>query len=325
MISGEGEAFELTRFHGTPEEVSAQWHAAREKGIGGSDVAAVMGLSPWRSPYEVWCEKTGLAQPEDISDKPAVEWGNRLEPLVGQKFREMHPDFTVRRVNGILTSIERPWAKASLDYEVKVPGEGWLVLEIKTSGQFGSHNWDEGVPLWYQTQVQHYMAVSGRSAAYVAVLIGGSDYREFRIERDEDDVKAIEQAVDTFWNVNVLTKKEPDAIGGDGPALFEVHPEGAELVELDETPTALSRYQLACAEFDQAKAEKERWASKLKQEIGDDKGWQTPAGKVVWQRSERSRFDTKRFRADHPELNDEYTTTSKVDGGLRFYPAKKED
>lgn len=322
MISGEGEFFTLERFDGSDEEVRAQWLAEREKGIGGSDVAAVMGLSPWRSPYETWCEKTGLAQPEDISDKPAVYWGNKLESLVGDEYRKRHPDRTVRRVNAMCRSIEAPWAQASLDYEVRDPELGWGVLEIKTAGLRSTDHWEHGAPVFYLTQIAHYLRVTGRPFADVAVLIGGQDFREYRYLREDLDVDLVAQAVDTFWNVNVLTNKEPDAIGGDGPALFEAHPDGGELLELDETPAILSRYRLACVEFDQAKAEKEHWAAKLKQEIGDDKGWKTPAGKVVWQRGERSRFDGKRFKADHPELNEEYTTTSKADGGLRFYPAK---
>lgn len=323
MISGEGESFTLKRFSGTDDEVRAQWLKERGKGIGGSDVAAIMGLSPWRSPYEVWLEKTGMREPEDISGRPSVEWGNRLEPIVGQKFREEHPDWKVRRVNGILTSISRPWAKASLDYEVDVPGEGWQVLEIKTASQFGEHNWEEGVPLFYQTQVQHYLAVTGRKVAYVAVLIGGSDYREYRLERDEDDIRAIESAVDTFWLANVTGLTEPDVVGSDSPLLFDEHPAASgELVIMDSTPTALSRYQLACVEFEQAKAEKERWGAKLKQAIGDDRGWDTPSGKVVWQRGQRSRFDSKRFKAEHPDLNAKYTTTADVDGGIRVYPVK---
>ena len=318
-VDGEGTVFTLIR---TPDGDREAWLAQRREGIGGSDVAAIMRLSPWRSAYETWAEKCGLVEPADLSDKESVQWGNILEPIVGRHYAELHPERKVRRVNAVCRSITAPWAQASLDYEVKDPELGWGVLEIKTAGLRSADKWEEGAPVFYLTQIAHYLRVTGRPFADVAVLIGGQEFREYRYMREDLDVDLVAKAVDEFWNANVLANREPDAIGGDGPALFAAHPDAGELVELDETPTALSRYQLACLEFDRAKAEKERWAAKLKQEIGDARGWQTPAGKVVWQRGERSRFDTKRFKADHPELNEEYTVTSKVDGGLRFYHAK---
>ena len=76
------------RFDGSPDEVNAKWERARRGGIGGSDVAAIMGISKYRSPYEVWLEKTGRVEPKDISGKQAVEWGNRLEDTVARKFAE---------------------------------------------------------------------------------------------------------------------------------------------------------------------------------------------------------------------------------------------
>lgn len=324
MISGEHEAFELVRAEGeTEEELRESWLKIRRAGVGGSDVAAIMGLSPWRTAYEVWVEKlTGAL--EDISDKPAVHWGNRLEALVGDEYRKSHQDRIVRRVNAVARSIARPWAQASLDFEVKDPDLGWGVLEIKTAGYRSANHWDEGVPTFYLTQVTHYLSITGRPFADVAVLIGGQDYREYRIMRDADDVAAVDKAVDEFWHTNVEGGVEPEVTGTDGPSVFSMHPDPGDVVELGSTPLALSRYQLACVEYDAAKKERDRWGAKLKAEIGDAKGWQTPAGKVLWQRGQRSRFDSKRFKADHPDLNDEYTVTSQVDGGLRFYPAKED-
>ena len=324
MISGEGACFELARFHGSPDEVSSQWLDERRKGVGGSDVAAIMGLSPWRTAYQVWVEKV-TGESDDISGKPAVHWGNMLEALVGDEYRSNHPDRIVRRVNGIARSIARPWAQASLDYEVRDPDLGWGVLEIKTAGYRSANHWEDGVPVFYQTQVAHYLSVTGRPFADVAVLIGGQDYREYRIMRDEDDVAAVDAAVDAFWHGNVEAMAEPEATASDSAAVFSAHPDAGGLVRMDAVPASLGRYRMACAEYDRAKAAKDECAALLKAEIGDDGGWDTPDGKVVWQRVARSRFDSKRFKADHPELNEEYTVTRKVDGGLRFYPAKKEE
>ena len=64
------------------------WEKLRMQGIGGSDVAVIMGYNPWKKPYELYCEKVGLIEPEDLSDNEAVEWGVELEPIVAKKFSE---------------------------------------------------------------------------------------------------------------------------------------------------------------------------------------------------------------------------------------------
>ena len=197
MISGEGKLFDLVRC-----DSDEAWREERRKGIGGSDVAAIMGLSAYRTPYQVWLDKVQGVH-DDISDKPAVVWGNILEHIIGEYYAQEHPDRTVRRVNGMMRSIARPWAQASLDYEVRDPELGWGILEIKTAGWRREDDWADGVPVYYQTQVAHYLSVSGRPFADVAVLIAGQDYREYRVMRDEEDIETVNRAVDEFWHGNV--------------------------------------------------------------------------------------------------------------------------
>ena len=302
----------------------AEWLDLRSHGIGGSDVAAIMGLSPWRTPYQVWADKV-LGIREDISGKPAVEWGTILEPVVGDHYKYLHPDRTVRRVNAVCRSHARPWAQASLDYEVKDPDLGWGVLEIKTASLRSADAWADGVPLYYQTQVTHYLSVTGRPFADVAVLIGGQDYREHRIERDEDDIAAVNAAVDSFWHDNVETEREPDVSAPDSSALLSGHPSpSGEMIETDTTPDLLTRWLRAKEDADMAKGRVDDLAAQLRQMIGDSRGIECPQGRLTWVRGESSRLDTKRLRAECPEVAERYTTTSTRDGGLRFR-ASKED
>lgn len=316
-IQGEGRYFTLRRFKGDGADVSRQWLEARREGVGGSDVAAIMGLSPWRTPYMCWADKV-LGVHEDISAKPSVQWGNILEPVVGEHFARLHPDFKVRRVNGIAASVERPWAQASLDYEVRVPGRDFGVLEIKTAGLRSADEWAEGVPLFYATQVAHYLSVLNRRYAYVAVLIGGSDYREYLIERDEDDIAAVNAAVDEFWHRNVLGKVEPEPTGMDNSALFRTHRTAGEMRELPDTPALVGRWRVAKSQLDDAKKRVDELSAQLRQQIGDAGGWETPDGRLKWVRSKASRLDTKRLCEDHPEIRDEYTVVTERDGGLRW-------
>lgn len=318
MISGENQHFTLVRC-----ESDEDWLAERRKGIGGSDVAAIMGLSAYSTPYQVWLEKTqGIHH--DISEKPAVMWGNILEPVVGEHYMDCHPDRHVRRVNAIARSIERPWAQASLDYEVHDPELGWGVLEIKTAGWRRESDWEEGVPVYYQTQVAHYLSVTGRPFADVAVLIAGQDYREYRVMRDEEDVATVNAAVDEFWHDYVEDGVAPRIDAMDGAAVFMAHerPEH-DYLESKNTPTLLNRWLLAKAELEHAKGEYERWTAKLKGLVGDAQGIECPDGRLTWSRFERTRLDSKRLRSERPDIAEEYTTSSMADGGLRWKPRKE--
>lgn len=316
-VYGEGRAFELVRC-----EDSDGWLEQRRHGVGGSDVAAIMGLSKWRGPYETWCEKRGLVQAADISDKPAVYWGNALEGLVGEEYAKRHPDRIVKRLNAVARSIERPWAQASLDYEVKDPDLGWGVLEIKTAGLRSAEEWDDGVPLFYLTQVTHYMDVTDRGFADVAVLIGGSDYREYRVMRDEGDVQAVRRAVDGFWSsVADEDGTPPDPLGMDGEsrALLKCHgaPDG-EFKGVSGVPRSVAEYIEAKERADLWKGELDAAKNRLKAEIGDADGIESEDFRIKWVRATSTRFDERLFREENPELYEKYRRPAKRDMGLRY-------
>lgn len=321
-VKGEGSLFELVR---TPDGDRDAWLEQRRKGVGGSDVAAIMGLSPYRGAYEVWAEKMGLVEAPDISDKPAVTWGNVLEPVVGRHYAENHPDRDVRRLNAVCRSIARPWAQASLDYEVRDPGLGWGVLEIKTAGLRSAGHWEDGVPLFYQTQVAHYLSVTGRPFADVAVLIGGQDYREYRIMRDEGDIAAVDGAVDAFWE-RVRTGEEPPADGspGEAEALFRRHPkDDGEVWECPGMPVEVADYVYCKEVADAAKKRLDAASDALKQLIGERRGIACDGYVVTWARGTKKRFDSKAFREDHPDLYGAYTTEGPANMGLRIKERKK--
>ena len=321
-IKGEGTVFELIR---TPEDDRDAWLDLRKKGIGGSDVAAIMGLSAFRSAYSVWAEKSGLYQPEDISDKPAVHWGNILEPIVGGEYAENHQAREVRRVNAVCRNLKRPWAQASLDYEVKDPVLGWGVLEIKTAGAMRAKDWDDGVPVYYQTQVVHYLSVTGRPFADVAVLIGGSDYREYRIMRDAEDEAAVVGAVDAFWCDHILKGEPPEITGArdDGAAVFAVSGMGGKEVPFVDMSQAMADYISAKYAKSQAEEAFKDASNRLKKEIGQNAALECDAGKFSWRRYTVNQFDKKAFEADHPDLADQYSKMAVRDGGIVFKPRKE--
>lgn len=315
MLTGENKDFTLIRCHD-----NAEWLQQRTHGIGGSDVAAIMGISKYKSAYALYMEKVGLLQPEDISDKPAVHWGCVLEPIVGEEYKKNHPKREVRRVNAICKSIKRPWAQASLDYEVKDEELGWGVLEIKTAGLNRAKDWEDGIPLYYQTQIIHYLSVLNRPFADVAVLIGGQDYREFRYMRDIEDEKALVKDVDNFWHQNVEAGVVPDidATYADAQAVLAAGtPSTGEIIDYTDDITPFERFMQAKAAKDRADEYYKLTGNKVKKLIGDSKGVNTPLGKFTWVRGTSSKFDMKAFSTEHADLKDKYMTEYKRDGGIR--------
>lgn len=307
-----------------PDGDREAWLEVRRHGIGGSDVAAMMGLSPYRTPYETWAEKSGLIESPDISDKPSVMWGNILEPVIGDHYKSLHPDRTVKRLNAVCRSKERPWAQASLDYEVKDPDLGWGILEIKTAGARSADQWDEGVPLYYLTQVTHYMSVTGRPFADVAVLIGGNDYREYRVMRDEDDIRAVDEAVDAFWK-RVENGDAPDVGGSvtESQALFRQFGTGTDHIEdYGADPDELTLYLIAKQQRDAAEELLKLRSNKLKQLIGEEKGFECDSGRVTWSRGVRTSFDSKRLKEELPDIYERYATQRPADYGIRFSKRK---
>lgn len=310
------------RFTGTPEEINKQWVEARKNGIGGSDVASIMGLNKYSSPLNVWLVKTGREESPDLSDNQAVEWGNRLEDVVADKFADEHPELQVRRRNATMVSIERPWAFANIDRWV-TDGNGNIgILEIKTVGMRRAADWDNGVPLYYLTQVTHYMSVTGYQYAWVAVLIGGQEFREYYIERNEDDINTVNNYVDTFWHDFVEADTAPALIGNDpeANALLSQHSDPSQefISMLDEDVSMLDELQEIKDQMDDLKHRKTLIENQIKDLIGDNKGIETETKRITWVRSTRSSFDKKTFDAAHPGITNDYMKTSVTNGGIRI-------
>ena len=167
---------------GQAEPGSPEWDEFRRNRIGGSEVGAIAGESKYESAYSLWAKKCGLI-PIDRTDNEPMYWGRSLEPNIIRRFQEEHPELLV--TSGVGT-----WANKQYDFMLANPDgiyereDGSLgILEIKTA-RFGD-DWAEGVPRYYETQVQWYLRTFGLTEAYVAVLISGSDYREYQIGADK--------------------------------------------------------------------------------------------------------------------------------------------
>lgn len=171
------------------------WLQKRVKGIGGSDAAAVCGLSPWKSPYQVWLEKRGEAQPSE--DNEPMFWGRTLEPVIRQRYADV-TGRTVTVPQDVLVHPNYDWMLASLDGLTDD-----RVVEIKTSRS--PQGWGEPgtneIPDVYMIQVQHYMTVTKLSMADVVALIGGSDFRIYEVPADSELQDLILDRESAFWEM----------------------------------------------------------------------------------------------------------------------------
>jgi len=173
-----------------------KWLAARREGIGGSDASIIVGLNRWKSPFQLWLEKTGKAEAEDLSGNEYVYWGKVLEEAVANRFCELTGKKVQRR--GLLQMDDYPYIRASVDRMVVGENAG---LECKTCNGFAAKEWeDDEVPAAYYVQCQHYMMVTGCERWYIAVLIGGNHFVWKEIPRNDDEIDILLQAEIDFWH-----------------------------------------------------------------------------------------------------------------------------
>jgi putative phage-type endonuclease len=184
------------------------WLRYRMRGIGGSEAAAVLGVSKWMSAFQLWAHKTKRVTLPPPGG-PYIEWGNILEPVVREHYqRHTHrkvwvdPDYTIYEDD------EYPFILASLDGWVEDPVYGVGVLEIKTASAFVAREWDDEPPLPYLIQGQHYLRVTGASFVTFAVLIGGNGFKTFDIQRDDDFIASMVSKEKIFWE-NVESDIQP--------------------------------------------------------------------------------------------------------------------
>jgi putative phage-type endonuclease len=258
------EQIEIAQHLGTFPSNSPEWHELRSQGIGGSLVGTIAGLNKWESAYTAWAKHTGKIDSQ-IPDSPAMEWGRRLEAVVLGKLIDEHPELEVIPEVGTWQNLERPYQIANPDAIATDEHGNLIVIEIKTA-RFPD-DWSEGVPLYYLTQVQWYLSTLGIQRAILAVLIGGSDYREFEIEADHFQQQADIALVQRFLEA-VESDQAPDWDGSESTyeTVRKMHPEiQDDEVELGDLGTqALA----ALKKESDAKAE----ALKLKSQVIDKMG-----------------------------------------------------
>jgi putative phage-type endonuclease len=274
----------------------------RTKYLGGSDAAAVLGLSRWKTPLEVWAEKTGMLEPEDISAKLHIRVGNALEGLVCQLFEEE----SGLKVNRNPPTVFHPsfnFLAANLDGIINPQ----TIVEFKTANGFKGKEWaNNEIPVEYQVQAMHSLAVTGASKCYVACLIGGN--QDFVIRCLGRNEKLIEQIVSrevAFWRGFVEPKIQPTIITpDDGEVLYKLFPNAKE----EEIPLTDAANRLA-ESIQSLKQDKKHLEATIKREentlkamLQDKAVGSTGTWRVAWREQKQDRIDSEKLRAMFPEI-----------------------
>lgn len=286
-----------------------EWKEVRKLGIGGSDIGSLLGINKYRSAVDIWVDKL---QGSTFQGNRFTYWGNKLERIVAEEFSEQHKGLYVEELD---RTLKRGYALANID-RLLFDGEKYGILECKTTSAYNNAEWNgETVPDTYYAQVMHYLAVTGLDYAWIACLIGGQDYKEFYIERNDDECQHILDQCEHFWKNYVEPQIPPPADGSDAYSEYQkskIDNLEDEMVELEEDET-VGRYEELKTEIKTLESElelyKQQWIDKMIAE-GVNKA-KMGSHKITTVVTNRETLDKKKLKAEIPD-SDKYFTTKEI-------------
>lgn len=265
------------------------WHTRRLLGIGGSEVAAVLGLNPYgTTPFDVWQEKTGR-KIKNISNRYTL-WGTILEDTVARHFADV-TGFGVAKSSRHYSLKSAPWLVGNVDRLITIDGIRSAVLECKTATAFAESKFNKSaawyadgeffddnkngiqcetdIPINYYLQCQHYMLVTGYHKCFLAVLIGGNDYRIFVVPFNESVSKFIYSKCSEFWCNNVLLDVAPKPIANDFiKTLFQK--DDSVIIANDDVTQLVSRIKSNKKTIEDLNAENDEIKAKIIEYVGSN-------------------------------------------------------
>lgn len=307
----------------TQERERRAFLEARRAYLGGTDVAAILGVSKWSTPLQVWREK--MSAPDPDAGTLAMRRGLALEPFIAREFERDHPGLVTFRSKPVARSDWGFPAGASVDRMVarrEKPRTPVAILEAKTAFQYGWREWDEKtgeLPDAYYVQQQWYLAVTGLPLSYGTADVGDPErLRTVLVIANPAIQKRCIDAARTFWHEHVLTgiPPEPSGTEDDARILRQTYrgtiPDPPLVLDAPEAAGLVSTYLAAKAASDAAKREAETAKQKLCALMGEHERALAGGYLLSWKAQERTTIDTKALRAAHPAIAGEFTRTTKT-------------
>ena len=253
----------------------------RRKSIGGSDIAAILGVSKWKTPVDVWLEKTSE---DPLPEKDAIQlrFGHYAEEFVAQEYTR-ETGRRVQKYNKQLVHPDYPYLTGNVDRLVIQTGEKVAshqgnirtnrLLECKTSSAYMAGEWGESgtddIPLYYIAQVHWYMMLSGCEFADLAVLIGNSEFRDYTIQADKAiHEKILEKAV-TFWEECIIGGGLPPSVSPDDIQKLYPRSQAKEIEATENIAKALDQAVLAKKAIKAREKSKDEWEMRVKEFLAD--------------------------------------------------------
>jgi putative phage-type endonuclease len=285
------------------------WLAHRLDGIGGSDIGAILGLNPWRSALDVWMEKRQITPEREANE--AMEWGTILEGTIADTWAARNGK-KVQRVNAILAHATDPILRANIDRLIVDPVRGNGILEVKNVGDWSGRAWeDDRVPDHYMMQLQWYLHVTGLTWGVFAALVGGKRLIEREVAYDAELADMAVERAHEFWQC-VTDGTMPEVTGGDADALGTLYPEstGEEVVLSIDTSNIVREYVDCKQAIALLEESLEGMKAQIQAELGAAERGRADGYTVVWKSQTRATIDSKRLRAERPDVADAYTKES---------------
>ncbi|BAE74451.1 YqaJ-like viral recombinase domain protein [Sodalis glossinidius str. 'morsitans'] len=286
----------------------------RQKYLGGSDVAGILGISPWRTALDVYLDKVQPRKEEISLQKQKIfTRGQRMEPYIIDLLSEETGLKIAKRGHRYLDP-ELPYIAAEIDAEAE-SGEN---IEIKTVSPFKARDWGEqqtdSIPVYYTAQAMHGLMVTGKKVCVFGVLIGGDDFRVYRVERDDETIAAIRAKEMEFWE-RVVNLTPPPIINEHDVKRYFDRDAGSSIEANGKMISLINELRMLKVRKDEADKDIQMIEEQIKlimQQHSIVTIDQRPI--ITWKTQSSTRFDISAFKNTHPGIFDKFkkTTQSRV-------------
>ena len=302
-----------------------EWLKERTLGIGSSEVGTILGVNPWETPYQLWRRKTGLDAPKEEND--AIRWGHYLEDAIARAFEDTTGKTIIKASAGdwIAVDKERDFLRVSPDRtywlgDKRGPNDKGIVECKSTRLKF-----DE-VPEYWFTQLMYQLGVMGYQEGYLAwVQRDTLDFGTMHVQFDKDFYQFMTDRLTEFWQVNIQQGVEPDIVTVDDMLLKYTRSNPGKTIEVtDDIMADINELKIIKPQLDELAKTKKEIEDRIKFAMQDAETLclpgtleSNPKAVATWKSAKDStKFDQDAFKADHPDLYDQYCKT--VPGTRRF-------
>lgn len=298
------------------------WLQLRTKGIGGSDAGAILGLNKYSSPLAVYKAKVDGIQ-KDLSDNANVRRGKELEDFVLEKYvkPKMHEyGFTVTKPDFMIVNEDYPFLRANVDGIARSVTNGSyktsLLIEIKCVSAFAEDAWDGpdycGIPPYYYAQIQHYLAVTGMRAGYLVALFDRTwSVKWYAVRRDENFIAGMLLKLKQFYEVNMCMEIPPKidyALDKEDAAKAIDEASDITFVPNEDMQKLVVEYTDVSSKIKELEKLKNDLVSSILEMYRQ--GQKPTSGVVKFSTVKSSRFNSARFKKEHPDMYEEYCEES---------------